>query len=80
MESFVQLSVEEYNELKKQAEQRYIPVVVTESVTEGIFVYGGENIKISYSPPRIDINMRKLKLQICKQNDIDPNETVVEFY
>lgn len=74
MEAFVQLSIEEYEQLKQRAEQQDIPVHV-----EHAEVYADQQVRYRF-PARIDINMLELKLQICKQNGIDPETTVVEFY
>ena len=74
MKSFVQLSLEEYEDLKQRAEQQDIPVQVK---YEELFA----NDKATFRfPAKIDINMRELKLQICRQYGIDPKDTVVEFY
>ena len=74
MEAFVQLSIKEYEQLKQRAEQQDIPVHVEHEV-----MYADQQVRYRF-PARVDINMRELKLQICKQNGIDPDNTVVEFY
>lgn len=74
MESFVQLSIEEYENLKQRAEQQDIPVDI-----DTIGMFGSPQLMLSM-PARIRIDMRQLKLQICKQNDINPDSTHVEFY
>lgn len=70
MSSFVQLSLEEYERLRKRASQQDIPTDVRR-------IYLGESINAKAT---IRIDMRKLKLQICEQNGIDPNNSIVEFY
>lgn len=76
MEAFVQLSIEEYEDLKQRAEQQDIPV----SIGSQLAVWGGDGSLIEKLPVEVKINMRELKLQICKQHGIDPENTVVEFY
>lgn len=69
MKNFVQLSLEEYEELKNKSEQQNIPADVF-IIRANKLVYAAE----------ININMRELKLQICKQNSINPEEVTVNFY
>lgn len=74
--SFVQLSIQDYEDLKQRAEQQDIPV----SVGSQLVVWGEDGSIIEKLPVQIKINMRELKLQICRQQGIDPESTVVEFY
>lgn len=79
MKSFVQLSIEEYEDLKEKANQKDIPIEL-ESVYAGSPVYVGTVPILTPSKTTVKINMRELKLQICRQNGIDPEKTTVEFY
>ena len=79
MESFVQLSIEEYGDLKKRAEQQDIPVEVTEFNSSRPVNFGGYAVSLK-GISRVDINMRELKLQICRQNGINPEKTTVHFH
>lgn len=74
MESFVQLSIKEYEDLKQRAERQDIPLHV-----EYVEMYADQDVKYRF-PATININMRELKLQICRQHGIDPETSVVEFY
>lgn len=69
MKTFIQLSLEEYEELKNKAEQQKIPADVL-IIRADKLVYAAE----------ININMRELKLQICRQNSLNPEEVTVNFY
>ena len=71
MESCVYLTIEEYEHLKKEARMGGIPVEHTR-----------KEFKVSDGPYVIHdvrINMKELKLRICEQLDISPNETI-HFY
>ena len=70
MKSFVQLTLEEYEELKKLADDKNIKV--EQSVR--IIPSDGKALEAN-----VTINMRELKLQICRQQNIDPEITTVNF-
>lgn len=73
MKSFIQLSIQEYESLKRQAERQDIPVKVLRSYADD---YSNVVCPIVH---KVVIDMRELKLQVCKQQGVDPRETV-EFY
>ena len=73
-EGFVQISVEEYDNLKEAEKLKEIPATIR---------YGSRvSIEGVYQPEEaiIEIDMYKLKRQICRQNGINPNTTTVKFY
>ncbi|ALV21046.1 MULTISPECIES: hypothetical protein [Carnobacterium] len=70
-EGFVQISIEEYDDLKEAAKFKEIPATISKITVAGSLV--PETVIV-------DIDMYKLKRQICNQNNIDPNNTTVQFY
>ena len=76
MEAFVQLTLEDYEKLKNKAESHNISV----NILPQMILHDWDGRVIEKSVVEVKINMRELKLQICKQNGIDPDNTVVEFY
>lgn len=74
MESFVQISLKEYEKLK--SESKKIPV----NITPGIMTTYGNNRVAASTPVKIKIDLKMLKLQICDQNSIHPVHSVIEFY
>lgn len=76
MEAFVQLTLEDYEKLKTKAESQNISV----NILPQMVLHDWDGRVIEKSVVEVKINMRELKLQICKQHGIDPDNTVVEFY
>lgn len=71
MRSFVQLTMKEYEDLKEDAKGKRI------KIESGVGVKGPDGKLLEAN---IKIDMRELKLQICRQQDIDPDVTTVNFY
>lgn len=71
MQSFVQLTMEEYEKLKESAKVKKIKIE-SGTVIQGS---GGRLLEAN-----IKIDMRELKLQICRQQGIDPEVTTVNFF
>lgn len=72
MEECVYLTRKEYDNLVERAERQNIPV---DYEIDDLRTKDG-SVKCVHE---IRINMRELKLQICKQYDINPDETI-HFY
>lgn len=74
MEPTVTISLVEYEKMKELAERKDIPATV--DTADWVTTKDG----VMRTELTIDIDMRELKLQICRQNDIDPEMAVINFY